>query len=105
VHRGRITKQGSRLVRWAVVESVQILPKTTRVGTIRERVAARRGRTIGVVAAAASNCVTSSTPCVITMFVPWIAPGGRHDLVTWVSGLVGADRAGRDPHSWRGRPF
>ncbi len=50
--RGRITKQGSRLVRWAVVESVQILPKTTGVGVIRERVGARRGRNIGVVAAA-----------------------------------------------------
>ena len=52
VHRGRITKQGSRLVRWAAVESVQILPKTTAVGQIRDRVAARRGRNIGVVAAA-----------------------------------------------------
>jgi transposase len=52
VHRGRITKQGSRLVRWAAVESVQILPKTSRIGAVRERVAARRGRNIGVVAAA-----------------------------------------------------
>ena len=52
VHRGRITKQGSRLVRWAAVESVQILPKTTQVGIIRERVGARRGHNIGVVAAA-----------------------------------------------------
>jgi len=52
VHRGRITKQGSRLVRWAAVESVQVLPATTAVGQLRERVAARRGRNIGVVAAA-----------------------------------------------------
>jgi len=52
VHRGHITKQGSRLVRWAAVESVQILPKTTPVGQIRDRVAERRGRNIGVVAAA-----------------------------------------------------
>jgi transposase len=52
VHRGRITKQGSRLVRWAAVESVQILPKTTTVGRIRDRIADRRGRNIGVVAAA-----------------------------------------------------
>lgn len=52
VHRGPITKQGSRLVRWAAVESVQILPKTSRIGAIRERVAAKRGRNIGVVAAA-----------------------------------------------------
>jgi transposase len=52
VRRGRITKQGSRLVRWAAVESVQILPKTSTVGQLRDRVAARRGRNIGVVAAA-----------------------------------------------------
>ncbi len=52
VHRGRITKQGSRLVRWAAVESVQLLPARTRVGAVRDRVAARRGHNIGVVAAA-----------------------------------------------------
>jgi transposase len=52
VRRGPITKQGSRLVRWAAVESVQILPKTTTVGAVRERIAARRGRNIGIVAAA-----------------------------------------------------
>lgn len=52
VHRGRITKQGSRLVRWAAVEAVQRAGKHTRIGAYRERVAARRGRNIGVVAAA-----------------------------------------------------
>jgi transposase len=52
VHRGRITKQGSRLVRWAAVESVQVLPPTTAIGAFRDRVAAHRGRNIGVVAAA-----------------------------------------------------
>ena len=52
VHRGAITKQGSRLVRWAAVESVKVLPKTSRVGQVRERVADRRGRNVGAVAAA-----------------------------------------------------
>ncbi len=52
MRRGHITKQGSRLVRWAAVESVQILPKTSTLGQLRDRVAARRGRNIGVVAAA-----------------------------------------------------
>jgi transposase len=52
VHRGRITKQGSRLVRWAAVESVQVLPSTTVVGAMRDRIAQRRGRNIAVVAAA-----------------------------------------------------
>jgi transposase len=52
VHRGRITKQGSRLVRWAAVESVKILPRTSHIGAIRERIAVRRGRNIATVAAA-----------------------------------------------------
>jgi transposase len=53
VHRGHITKQGSRLVRWAAIESVKILPATSRIGAIREQVAHRRGnRNIGAVAAA-----------------------------------------------------
>jgi len=52
VHRGRITKQGSRLVRWAAVEAVQRVPAHTRLGQRRDRIADRRGRNIGVVAAA-----------------------------------------------------
>jgi len=52
VRRGRITKQGSRLVRWAAVESVQRLPKTSYLGQVRDQIGARRGHNIGVVAAA-----------------------------------------------------
>ena len=52
VHRGRITKQGSKLVRWAAVESVKQLGPRTGGGPLRERVAATRGRNIGTVAAA-----------------------------------------------------
>jgi transposase len=52
VHRGHITKQGSRLVRWAAVEAIQRVPATSSLGQRRDRVAARRGRNIGVVAAA-----------------------------------------------------
>jgi transposase len=52
VHRGRITKQGSRLVRWAAVEAVQRVGTHTRPGEVRDRVAARRGRNIGIVAGA-----------------------------------------------------
>jgi transposase len=52
VHRGRITKQGSRLVRWAAVEAVQRVSAHTRLGQVRDQVGARRGRNIGVVAAA-----------------------------------------------------
>ncbi|MCA1708647.1 MAG: IS110 family transposase [Actinobacteria bacterium] len=52
VHRGRITKQGSTLVRWAAVEAVQRLSTHTRLGQIRDQVGSRRGRNIGTVAAA-----------------------------------------------------
>ena len=56
VHRGRITKQGSRLVRWAAVESVQRVPASAPVGQFRDRIAERRGnqsgRNIAKVAAA-----------------------------------------------------
>jgi transposase len=52
VHRGRITKQGSRLVRWAAVEAVQRAGEHTRIGAYRIRVGDRRGRNIGTVAAA-----------------------------------------------------
>ena len=49
---GRITKQGSRLVRWAAIESVQVIGRHTPAGALRERVAARHGRNTGKVAAA-----------------------------------------------------
>lgn len=52
VHRGRITKQGSRLVRWAAIQAVQRVPAGSRLGGYRDRVADRRGRNIGKVAAA-----------------------------------------------------
>jgi transposase len=52
VHRGRITKQGSRLIRWAAVESVKALSPRTPVGAYKARVAASRGKNIGTVAAA-----------------------------------------------------
>src|SRR5215218_1513778 len=45
-------KQGSRLVRWAAVEAVQRVPAHTRLGQVRDRIGQRRGRNIGVVAAA-----------------------------------------------------
>lgn len=52
VHRGPITKQGSRPVRWAAVKAVQRTSARTHIGAYRDRVGERRGRNIGVVAAA-----------------------------------------------------
>jgi transposase len=51
VHRGRITKQGSRLVRWAAVEAVQRV-RGGPIATARARIGEHRGANIGKVAAA-----------------------------------------------------
>jgi transposase len=51
VRRGRITKQGSHLVRWAAVEAVQHV-RHGAIGATRTRLAARRGANIAKVAAA-----------------------------------------------------
>ena len=52
IYRGRITKQGSKLVRWAAVEAVQRTGTHSRLGQLRDHIGERRGRNIGVVAAA-----------------------------------------------------
>jgi transposase len=52
VQRGHITKQGSRLVRWAAVEAVGRQRGATPIAAHHHRVAERRGRPIGRVAAA-----------------------------------------------------
>lgn len=51
VRRGRITKQGNPLLRWAAVEAAQRLTHGP-IGTTRVRIGARRGANIGKVAAA-----------------------------------------------------
>jgi transposase len=52
VHRGRITKQGNRLVRWAAVEAVQRIGADRPLGQTRARITDHRGSGIGKVAAA-----------------------------------------------------
>jgi transposase len=52
VHRGPITKQGSPLLRWALIEAVTGAHREPRLMAIKQRVGERRGRNIGKVAAA-----------------------------------------------------
>ena len=52
VQRGNITKQGSRLLRWAAVEAVSGAVRDPMITSVKTRVGARRGRNIGRVAAA-----------------------------------------------------
>ena len=51
-HRGHITKQGSRLLRWAAIEAVSGAARDPRANAVKVRVGARRGVNIGRVAAA-----------------------------------------------------
>ena len=51
-HRGHITKQGSRLLRWAAVEAVSGAVRDPQIASVKARVGDRRGRNIGRVAAA-----------------------------------------------------
>jgi hypothetical protein len=50
VHRGRITKQGNTLVRWAAIEAVQRLYGGA-IGAARVRITERRGANTAKVAA------------------------------------------------------
>lgn len=52
VRRGHITKQGSKLVRWAAIEAVHSLPAGTKLRADRDRIVANRGKPVGKVAAA-----------------------------------------------------
>jgi len=44
VARGHITKQGSRVLRWAVVEAIQHQPASSPVRQVKDRIIARRGK-------------------------------------------------------------
>ncbi|KWX19917.1 transposase [Mycolicibacterium wolinskyi] len=52
VHRGHITKQGSKAVRWAAIEAVQHYCPTPKIAEDTDRIETRRGRNIAKVAAA-----------------------------------------------------
>jgi transposase len=55
VARGHVTKQGSRLLRWALTEAIQRIPKDSVIGSAKQAIIARRGtqaRNIAKVAAA-----------------------------------------------------
>ena len=55
VTRGHVTKQGSRLLRWALIEAIQRAPADSAAGAVKAAIIARRGkeaRNIAKVAAA-----------------------------------------------------
>jgi transposase len=55
VTRGHVTKQGSRVLRWALIEAIQRVPRDSVIGSVKDAIIARRGkqaRNIAKVAAA-----------------------------------------------------
>ena len=44
VSRGHVTKQGSRLLRWALIEAIQRIPRDCVIGGVKEAIIARRGK-------------------------------------------------------------
>jgi len=44
VARGHVTKQGSRILRWALIEAIQRIPRDCVIGGAREGIIARRGK-------------------------------------------------------------
>ena len=44
VTRGHVTKQGSRRLRWAVIEAIQHVPADSPAGSVKAAIIARRGR-------------------------------------------------------------
>jgi transposase len=52
LHRGHITRQGSRLLRWAAIEAVSGAVRDPQIASVKARIGARRGRNVGRVAAA-----------------------------------------------------
>jgi transposase len=44
ITRGHITKQGSRLLRWALIEAIQHVPADSLPGQVKQRIIARRGK-------------------------------------------------------------
>lgn len=55
VHRGPITKQGSKLVRWAAIQAVHRTPSGSKLAADRARLITNRGRNIGVDATRAAT--------------------------------------------------
>ena len=44
VARGHVTKQGSRLLRWALIEAIQRIPRDCVIGGAKDAIIARRGK-------------------------------------------------------------
>jgi transposase len=88
VHRGPITKQGSRLVRWAAIEAIQLTRAGTKLSTDKARIIARRGRNIGKVAAARKLLTLVYYAYATDTSARWPRPGRREQVGTQPARVV-----------------
>jgi hypothetical protein len=96
VIRGHVTKQGSRLLRWAVIEAIQRQPTGSRPRQVRDAIIARRGNQARNIAAPAWGCALGP----IRSRSRWYFPGV--DLAT--GGALIQDAARLVGHRARCRP-
>ena len=105
VSRGHVTKQGSRMLRWALIEAIQRVPADTVTGAIKTAIIARRGkeaRSIAKVAAARRLLILVSTACATGRSAacpsrpkarPLHRPRGRHEQLSLASGRARGRRS------------
>ena len=106
---GHITKQGSKLVRWAAVEAIQRQLDTTKIALDRKRIEARRGRNIAKIAAA-RKLVPATTGCATDTSAPWPTVRWRREhsdaaRARPLNSLTPGSRHCLTPGSRRGRRF
>jgi len=77
VHRGHITKQGSKAVRWAAIEAVQRHPTTAKISADKDRIEARRGKNIARSPRHANCSHWSTTAYATATSAPSTGPGRR----------------------------
>jgi len=69
VIRGHVSKQGSRLLRWAVIEAIQRQPGSSRPRQVKDAIIARRGKEAKNIAkVAAADGARRRSPVVLTGF-------------------------------------
>ena len=79
VRRGHITKQGSRIVRWAAVEAVAHQRSDTPIRLHHRRVGERRASRSGVWRPPANFSSSSTTACATARSVAWLRRGENRD--------------------------
>ena len=77
VHRGHITKQGSKLVRWAAVEAIQRYPTTSKIALDRTRIESAAARTSPRSPRHANCSPWSTTGCATDISARSTVPGRR----------------------------